>query len=69
MTKPFCYLSATLGLDAEPADLKAGESWTLRYGVAVLAGNVDRARLSKLAADWRTSAGASQPNQQPPTKP
>ncbi len=69
MTKPFCYLSATLGLDTEPADLKAGESWTLRYGIAAMAGNADRGRLNKLAQEWRVSATKTKPNPQPTNDP
>ncbi len=61
MGVPFRYLAATMDLEEHPARLAAGESWTLRYGVAVLTGPADQARLARLAAEWRTS---SQP---PPT--
>jgi len=53
MREPFCYLSATLNLAAEPATLKTGESWTLRYGIAVMNGKPDYIALSKLAANWK----------------
>jgi hypothetical protein len=56
MGQPFCYLSAALGLDTTPARLAAGERWTLRYGLAVLSGPADAARLAKLAAEWQASA-------------
>ena len=56
MREPFCYLSATPNLDAEPATLKAGETWTLRYGIAVLTGKPDTAELTKLAEQWKKSA-------------
>lgn len=55
MTKPFCYLSATLGLNTKPIELAAGKSLTLRYGIAVLAGAADRVRLEKLAEEWRST--------------
>lgn len=69
MSKPFCYLSATTGLDEKPEQLLAGDHWALRYGVAVMAGNPDRSRLEKLAADWQTfsSESKTQPNSR--TKP
>ena len=52
MREPFCYLSATLNLEAEPARLKDGEEWKLRYGIAVMSGKPDYIALSKLAAQW-----------------
>lgn len=55
MGKPFCYLSAALGLEATPANLAAGERWTLRYGLAMISGPADAARLAQLAAAWTTS--------------
>ncbi len=54
MAIPFCYLSATLGLDAKPIELAAGESLDLRYGIAVFRGPAERGRLGKLAAEWRS---------------
>ena len=54
MGKPFCYLSAASGLDTDPAQLKAGERWTLRYGLAIISGPADAARLAKLAQQWRS---------------
>lgn len=69
MGQPFCYLSAALGLDSAPAQLKAGERWTLRYGLAVVPGLADAAALTKLAAEWKNSAPF--PNHEPssPVKP
>ncbi|MEI6675470.1 MAG: DUF6807 family protein [Verrucomicrobiota bacterium] len=55
MGRPFCYLSAALGLDSTPANLAAGERWTLRYGLALISGPADAARLAKLAAEWLAS--------------
>ena len=52
MGTPFCYLSAAMGLESAPAQLKAGEHWTLRYGLAIISGPADTARLSKLAGEW-----------------
>ena len=64
MGKPFCYLSAALGLDSTPAQLKAGERWTLRYGLAIISGTADTARLNKLAGEWTDSPLIS-PNEKP----
>ena len=55
MATPFCYLSATLGLHEKTATLAAGATWTLRYGVAVIAGTPDQAELGVLAEAWRLS--------------
>jgi hypothetical protein len=55
MGQPFCYLSATLGLDTKPMELAAGESLTLRYGLAMMAGPADHARLEKLAEAWKNA--------------
>ena len=55
MAQPFCYLSATPGLDTSPARLAAGDHWTLRYGIAAITGSPDAASLTKYAATWRTS--------------
>ena len=65
MAKPFCYLSAALGLEATPASLAAGERWTLRYGLAVITGPADTARLTQLAAAW--TAAAPFPTKEKPT--
>jgi len=64
MGKPFCYLSAALGLDSTPAQLKAGERWTLRYGLAIISGPADTARLNKLAGEW-TNSNPIPPNEKP----
>jgi len=56
MREPFCYLSATPNLEADPARLKAGETWTLRYGLAVMIGKPDAPALSKLVEQWRKTA-------------
>lgn len=69
MRDPFCYLSAALGLDAEPATLAKGTRWTLRYGIAVMTGNADAARLAKLAEQWRNFAAAKDPPSPTPAKP
>ena len=54
MSKPFCYLSATLNLKNKPFTLANGERWTLRYSLAVLSIPADHARLTNLAATWKT---------------
>jgi hypothetical protein len=69
MGQPFCYLSAALGLDSTPAQLKAGERWTLRYGLAMLTGPADSARLAKLAAEWQASAPFPAREEPSPAKP
>jgi len=55
MSKPFCYLSATLNLTKEPFTLAKGKSWTLRYSLAVLSTPVDHTRLANIAAAWKAS--------------
>lgn len=55
MSTPFCYLSAALNLDKEPAMLAKGEAWTLRYSLAVLSTPADHARLAGLATEWRSA--------------
>ena len=67
MDQPFCYLSAALGLDTDPATLVKDQRWTLRYGIAVVSGPADNARLAKLAEEWRKSATTE--SQPPPAKP
>lgn len=54
MSTPFCYLSAALGLHETTATLAAGSTWSLRYGLAVIAGEPDPAALSVLAEEWRS---------------
>lgn len=63
MSKPFCYLSATLNLKNEPFMLAKGESWTLRYSLAILSTPADHTRLASIAAAWKAS------NSITPTKP
>jgi hypothetical protein len=55
MSKPFCYLSATLNLKNEPFLLAKGQSWTLRYSLAVLSTPSDHSRLTDIAAAWKSS--------------
>jgi hypothetical protein len=55
MSRPFCYLSATLNLTNKPFTLAMGKSWTLRYGVAVLSNAADHTRLANIAAAWKSS--------------
>lgn len=52
MSKPFSYLSATLNLEAEPATLKPGGKWVLRYGVAVFDGAADAAQIEAARNQW-----------------
>ncbi len=52
MAKPFGYLACTLNLWKEPLLLKAGAPLDLRYGVALLDGTADAARLEKLQRHW-----------------
>jgi len=53
MERPFAYLAVTLGLESEPLTLKAGESITLRYGAAVLAGAAGAKELEAVHAGWQ----------------
>ena len=55
MSKPFCYLSATLNLKKEPYTLAKGQQWTLRYSLAVLSTPADHTRLANIAAAWKDS--------------
>ena len=69
MGTPFCYLSAALGLDTTPAQLRAGERWTLRYGLAILSGPADTSRLAQLAAEWLSANPAPTTEPPKPAKP
>lgn len=69
MGTPFCYLSAALGLDTQPATLAKGERWTLRYGLAVVSGPADAARLTKLADEWKTATPFPTKDNPTPAKP
>ena len=69
MGKPFCYLSAALGLDTTPANLAAGERWTLRYGLAMISGPADPAHLAKLAAEWQSAKPFPTVDNTTPAKP
>jgi len=69
MSDPFCYLAAALNLEKEPARLKAGEKWTLRYGFAVISTPADQARLAKLAEVWKNSNLFPARTQADPDKP
>ena len=53
MSKPFCYLSATLNLQKKPFSLAKRQSWTLRYSLAVLSTPADHARLAEIAAAFK----------------
>ena len=69
MSKPFCYLSATLNLKNEPFTLAKGQSWTLRYSLAVLSTSADHARLASIAAAWKASNPFTTTEPSPPAKP
>lgn len=69
MGKPFCYLSATLNLDKEPATLAKGEAWTLRYSIALLSSPVNHAKLTDLASAWKASNPFDSTDQHAPVKP
>jgi hypothetical protein len=57
MPRAFGYLAATLRLHEKPLELTAGKPVTLRYGVAVWDGNVNRDRIEKLCRAWLDRAG------------
>ncbi len=58
MDKPFAYLAATLGLDARPIELRAGQPVTLRYGVAIFDGDIGHDTIDAAYARWRELAAA-----------
>lgn len=69
MSKPFCYLSATLNLKNEPFTLVSGQSWTLRYSLAVLSTPADHTRLANIAAAWKNSNSPDATKLPSPAKP
>jgi len=69
MSKPFCYLSATLNLKKEPFTLAKGTSWTLRYSLAVLSTPADHIRLAGIAAAWKDSNPFTTKEKSTPAKP
>lgn len=69
MSRPFCYLAATLNLKKEPFTLAKGRSWTLRYSLAVLSTAADHARLAKIASAWKDSNPFNAAEQSNPEKP
>jgi methane monooxygenase PmoA-like len=53
MDQPFAYLAATLGLHVEPLQIPAGQQLTLRYGISVMDGVIDRETLNRAYARWQ----------------
>jgi hypothetical protein len=53
MSRPFCYLSATLNLEKNPFSLAKGQRWTLRYSLAVISTPADHARLAEIVAAFK----------------
>jgi hypothetical protein len=52
MHTPFAYLSATMNLWKEPLTVAAGQSATVRYGVALWDGPADRDTIASTYAWW-----------------
>ena len=52
MTKPFAYLSATIGLHKEPLQIKKEKPVTFCYGVAIWDGTVDKDKVEKTYTQW-----------------
>jgi len=52
MYDPFSYLSATLNLWKEPMTLKTGQPLTLRHGVALWDGRIDKDTVEKAYQRW-----------------
>ncbi|MBN2291711.1 MAG: PmoA family protein [Pirellulales bacterium] len=52
MTKPFAYLSATIGLGDKPYEVKAGKSLSLRYGAALWDGKVGTEKIEAAYRIW-----------------
>ena len=69
LNKRFCYVSATLNLKNEPFTLAMGQSWTLRYSLAVLSTPADHARLANIAAAWKESNSTTTTKPPTPDKP
>ncbi|MBN1589522.1 MAG: PmoA family protein [Pirellulales bacterium] len=57
MTRPFAYLSATLGLDTKPLSLAPGRSLKMCYGVALWDGRVDHDAIQRQYRVWVERAG------------
>jgi len=55
MNRPFAYLSATLALKAEPLKLSAERPITLRYGLVLWDGHVDKQQIARAARLWQES--------------
>jgi hypothetical protein len=53
MRKPFAYLSATLGLHAEPMEIESAGSLELTYGVALWDGSMAADVIDKAYHRWR----------------
>jgi len=56
MDAPFAYLAATLSLDEQPLELEPGQTFTLRYGVAVFDGVADGPEIDAVYARWQAHA-------------
>jgi len=52
MIDPFAYMTATLGLDEKPIEIKEGEKLAVRYGVALFAGEASREAIDALYKEW-----------------
>ncbi len=52
MTNPFAYQSATLNLLKEPMTVTKNAPLTVRYGVALFDGRVDKAAIEKVYQRW-----------------
>jgi hypothetical protein len=52
MKTPFAYLSATMRLHEKPIELKAKDSLTVQYGIAVWDGKKDRSEIEKTYQEW-----------------
>ena len=52
MLKPFAYISATPNVWKEPLVIKAGQTVTLRYGVALWDGRIDKPTIERTYQQW-----------------
>jgi len=52
MNSPFAYMTATLGVDAEPLMLEPGQRLELRYGVALFAGKAPAEAIEAAYRGW-----------------
>jgi hypothetical protein len=68
MASPFAYLSATPALEDDPASISAGETFELRYGMALWDAHVGMDAIEAVHRSWlgREGAAPSRPAEESP---